>query len=58
MANQTLIRAMDTTAGVLDTSTGFTDNTVPAGKAIYAKFAAQPEAAMTQVSIQIVYTID
>lgn len=58
MANQTLVRAMDTTAGVLDTSSGFNDATVPAGKAIYAKFATQPEAAMTQVSIQIVYTID
>jgi hypothetical protein len=58
MANQTLIRAMDTTAGVLDTSTGFTDATVPAGKTIYTKFAVQPEAAMSQVSVQIIYTID
>ena len=57
-ANATLIRAMDTTAGVLDVSTGWNDNTVPAGKCIYVAFDATPDAALLQVAFQAEYTYD
>jgi hypothetical protein len=57
-ANATLIRAMDTTAGELDVSTGWTDNTVPAGKAIYISFGAQPIAAIKSIALQIEYSFD
>ncbi len=57
-ANATLIRAMDTTAGVLSVTTGWTDNTVPAGKCIYVTFDATPDAALKQVTLQVEYTFD
>jgi hypothetical protein len=57
-ANATLIRAMNTTAGVLDVSTGWTDNTVPAGKCLYVVFDATPDAALLQAALQVEYTYD
>jgi hypothetical protein len=58
MANQTLIRAMDTTAGALSTTASFTTTAVGAGKAIYTKFAADPGDVITQIGLKITYTLD
>lgn len=52
-ASATLIVAMDTTTGAASISSGWTDNTVPAGKCIYFEFGADPLAAITQIALQI-----
>jgi len=53
LANATLIVALDTTSGAASISAGWNDNTVPASKCIYFEFAADPDAAITQIGLQI-----
>ena len=58
LANAALIVAIDTTAGVADVDSGFTDATVAAGKCIYIEFDAAPDSATTQVSVKIRWDYD
>jgi len=57
-ANATLIRAMDTTGGILSATSGFGDASVPAGKTIYSAFSSQPDAGIKQITLQIEYSFD
>jgi len=57
-ANATVIDDTATVAGVTTVTGGFGDATVPAGKCIYWLFDADPDDAITQVSVKIYYTID
>jgi len=58
LAGATLIVAIDTTNGTADVDAGFNDATVAAGKCIYVEFAADPDAAITQVCVKIRYDYD
>jgi len=56
LANPTLINDIDTTAGVrIDTS--ITSGAVAAGKCLYLDFDSSPDAATTQMSVIITYTV-
>lgn len=57
-ANATLIRACDTTSGVLTATTGFNDATVPSGKYIYIQMDAAPHIDWKDIFFQILYNFD
>lgn len=57
-ANATVIDDTATVAGVTTVTGGFGDATVPANKCIYFLFDADPDDAITQVSVKISYTFD
>lgn len=58
LANATLVVAANTSAGAVEVTTGWTDNTIAAGKTLYNSFGAAPDAAIKFISYQIEYTID
>jgi len=57
-ANASLVVACDTAGGASEITEGFDDATVPAGKALYFRFNAEPHADITQVAFEITYTVD
>ena len=58
LANATLVVGANTSAGAVEVTTGWTDNTIAAGKTLYNSFGAAPDAAIKFISYQIEYTID
>mgnify|MGYP001025444443 CR=1 FL=1 len=56
-ANATLIGAIDTVDGVSNI-TSFTDATVPANKAVYLSFGAQPDADIKVVTFKVIWSYD
>lgn len=58
LANAAVIDELNTTAGVTTITTGFDDATVVAGKCIYILFNADPDAAITQVIVDVTYDLD
>lgn len=58
LANDSLIDDTATVAGVTTVTSGFVDNTIPAGKCLYWLFDADPDDAITQVPVKIYYSID
>ena len=57
LANPVVINVFDTTSGVLEDSS-ITSGSVAAGKAIYIQFDSAPNAAITQMCIDVVYDYD
>jgi len=57
LANATVINTFDTTSGVLDDST-ITVGAVAAGKCIYISFDSAPNAAITQMCVDVYYDYD
>ena len=58
LANAVVISAVNTASGTKEVTSGWTDNTVSAGKTIYLSFGASPHADIKFISYQIEYTID
>jgi hypothetical protein len=58
LANAAVIDELNTTAGVTTITSGFDDATVAASKCIYILFNADPDAAITQVTIDVTYDLD
>lgn len=56
LANATLINAIDTTSGVLSTTT-ISSASVAAGKCVYLSLDATPDTNIKQVSVDITYTV-
>lgn len=57
-ANETVICEIDTTDGTVTVTSGWTDNTVPAGKWIYYKNNERPDADLDNSTIQLRYSYD
>lgn len=57
LGTPTVINVCDTTSGVLDDS-AMADGTIESGKCIYFSFDSQPNAAITQMCVDISYSYD
>jgi len=58
LANAAVIDELDTTNGVADIDAGFDDADVASGKCIYLEWQADPDAAITQVCVDVTYDYD